>query len=329
MQPKRIERIVQRTEHFGKEVLVETTPLVLAKLPVKAPLHESVLVHPRYAEGTPHEIIEVRGFVRGRTIDVLLPEQFEHNGRRYGIMNFKGAGADAEQEIEMRPLEWFKGGKWGPASRGDNLFSRGWGVVRTSEAERELTAAKTLGIPMTPYLRANSMPREVVEAAAGAVEGIPPLSQIIRLEQSNIREEAGFGTSDPIRLANVDARIISAVLRFAERKQLVHYDGRIPDNRFSDGLFTDAENFEIRPFEQIMVRMLETDDCQYPFLAHLIMDSTNRIDTSETQLYLRILGKKMKINGFANVPFGPMLEHLEKMLSILGKKVAEAVTHSS
>ena len=89
------------TVHHGRQVLVERDPIELIKIPVLGQaITQSILLHPQYApNGIPYERIAVCGFVRGRTLDILLDEPMIIDGEAYPVLTFKGVGADANRRL--------------------------------------------------------------------------------------------------------------------------------------------------------------------------------------------------------------------------------------
>src|SRR3989344_7658785 len=89
----------------GHPVVLEREPIEVAQVPVRGEcLEESVILHPRYIPSeVPHKRIQVRGYRRGRTIDILLDEPLVINEEPYGVLNFKGVGAFAEEEMVIHP----------------------------------------------------------------------------------------------------------------------------------------------------------------------------------------------------------------------------------
>ena len=96
--------------HEGYPVLLEKEPIELLKIPVNGDkLHESVLLHPRYAvPKVKYETIKVRGHRRGRTIDILLEEPLKKNGKIYRTLSVKGVGArGGTGEMVIHPTKWY------------------------------------------------------------------------------------------------------------------------------------------------------------------------------------------------------------------------------
>src|SRR3989338_7292913 len=119
-----IPRTVLCEEHFGKPVLREAKPIKLARVPVNGDrLQDSVILHPRYIpSGVDHELFSARVYRRGRTVDLFLDEPVEIAGEAYGILNFKGVGADArayQQQMVINSDKWYRV-KWVPRADGDD-----------------------------------------------------------------------------------------------------------------------------------------------------------------------------------------------------------------
>ena len=246
-------------QHNGYLVIRERNPIELAKFPAGAPLHQSVLLHPRYATGD-YEIISVTGYRRGRTIDVFLDQPYEHNGVQYGILNFKGVGADTDREMVVHPTLWFTRvfGHWGSESRerGDD-YDRVWGAVRKGEGELEFAPVFQLyGIPEVPQVGLNGVPREVSRNIS-KVEGRKKthgLVQIVRACNTNLRIDDAIHwdlqeEADVKRAASIDAAVVKAQIGLIAGGKMFYSTGCIPANRLMDGTFIDAGNFDVWDFK--------------------------------------------------------------------------------
>ena len=305
-------RRVVRLIHKSYPVIAEESVIRLAKLPASAPLHKSVLVHPRYVEGRgdiDHVIIEVRGRVRGRTIDVLLDEPFEFDGKEYGIMNFKGVGADADRELVLHPSLWFcrpwKGdsGQWGHVdSAGGDIYRRVWGALRRYDARAEFCndLLPSLGVPQIPHVSLNPIPDKLTSNIRRIESGQNHhnFSQLVRAFNTNIRMDevspAVLHLFEPrelaVRIARIDAALLVAQLRLAMKGEMLTMMGSSNENRFVDGVFTDAENmisdsFDLHQSNSLIVEILHASKRFFSCLD--ILGSHYLVYLSEFETFIR------------------------------------------
>jgi len=269
-------KAVVKRDYFGYPILREERPLTLARIPIHSDrLEDSVIVHPRYVpSGVEHELLTTRVYRRGRSLDFFLDEPIVVDGEEYGILNFKGVGRDARRNLVINPDRWyswvfvttglFKKG-WKPREQVDP-YDRIWGAVRPQKAQREYPAKvfKEYDFRYAPHIQLNSVPQKIaaqirkVEKAKERHQYV----QLVRALKTNIRiddpERNGviqhvktpfFCRDAPERLAEIDTSVINAQLQLAERGKMIRLTGCIPDNRYIDGLFTDAENYVIDRFE--------------------------------------------------------------------------------
>ena len=302
-----------RKERHGQLFLVEERPLRLAKIPLngvmKSPLQDCIIVHPRYALKADHEIIEVEGRRNGRTIEVLLEEPLEIDGKKYGVLCFKGTGANADREMVIHPELYFRGDPYSKDPKsvnfwtiGDIEYNRIWGAIEKSSAENEFNnpVLPALGVPFSPQIRLNQIPAPILEAicelekttngiiATGPVSSsythaIDPrnlnLSQIVRAFRTNIRLEAEdlekLKTEDrafiisPRELAQIDCIALNAVFELVKRNKTLYGTLNVAQNRFIDGTFTDGENYVIKHARNLR----ELKENAMPFLEGLAISS--------------------------------------------------------
>ena len=299
-----------RVMHFGQAALVEIEPIQIAKIPVKGEDYQNcAFVHPRYAPKTlPHEIIEVRGFRRGRTLDILLDEPIEFHGKKYGILNVKGAGADKVnkqynfRDMVLDPTE-------------DAQAKRKWGMVKIGAGQEEFYCRilARAGIPHIYYTSMISVPLEVeekvVQIHGGERQGAV---QLQRLCQTNVRMDLlelyihdiendvaqveeerkimWMEWSDHIetrKIAIADAAFISAQIKLALRDQGIDSNGGFIDNRFIDGCFTDSENY-------YKTRLMFGSSAI--FLSNLIEHSYRFLAPELRELYMAVLKENTGID---------------------------------
>lgn len=246
---------MQITNHYGHPVVYEKEPIMLVKIPVNGErLDQSVLLHPRYAPSKrKYEKIAVRGFRRGRTLDILLDEPIVVDGKEYGVLNFKGVGADADEQMVIRPDGlWYMSGNWKPEK--DN-FSRCWGALLKADGIDEFydRLLPDLGISFVPHIAVNHVPRDVCKLIAEktGVEKYKFFSQLVRASSTNIRIDMPKvwcqleRDINPSLLADKDAKVLKVQGSLKKNKKTLCIYGRIAENRFIDGIFVDAENYVI------------------------------------------------------------------------------------
>ena len=292
MVPKREAELVT---HFNQPVLVEKRPIQVAKFRVSGDaLHHCVFVHPRYAgkkSDVPYEIVSVRGYRRGRTMDLLLDEPIMVEGEKYEILNFKGVGADADRQMVIHPTLWFEiyddtnpvSGRWMHRRLADD-YARMWGSLREYDAMLEFRKRilPSLGIDSTPYLVRNDIPANLCKRISQA-EGRKKwqrISQLVRVCHTNIRlsdfiSEACLwegdvrDAMDGEKAAAADAALANAQFLLAKKKEMLFLEGDVAGNRLIDGMFTDEENFSIRSFDlfgsvEILTHALHDMHCRLP-----------------------------------------------------------------
>ena len=260
-------------EHFGKPVLREAKPIKLARVPVNGErLQDSVILHPRYVpRGVEHELFSARVYRRGRTVDLFLDEPIEIAGEEYGILNFKGVGANArahQSQMVINSDKWYgdcssSRVKWIPRALGDR-HGRVWGALVRERGEDEFAAEifHTHGIRHAPHVALNPIPREVTEKIRQVHHGSEEhdLTQLVRACRTNVRVDE-FAVENNRRhyqectpqwiedIAEIDATILTAQIELARTDKTLAFIGRLAENRFIDGVLTDEENYSCRDFD--------------------------------------------------------------------------------
>lgn len=104
-----ITKTIHKEYHHGHPVLREAEPIEVARIPITDDtLEGSILLHPRYIPAAmAYELLTLRAYRRGRSIDIFLDQPLEIKGEAYGILNFKGAGADADRPLLICPDHWY------------------------------------------------------------------------------------------------------------------------------------------------------------------------------------------------------------------------------
>ncbi len=250
-------------EHLGHLVLRENKPIRLARIAVNGDrLQDSVILHPRYVRGgVDHEIFIARVYRRGRTLDLFLDEPIVVDGTEYGILNFKGVGADADRPLVIQPDAWWrKSGTWVPRKMGDP-FGRVWGGLTKGKTRREYPARlfHEYGISHAPHLTLNEIPKEVTQYIKRSVHGSERhnLVQLVRGLQTNIRfDNYDLLTNEQIeqriditQIAKGDANLINTQFALARKGKMLAFMGNLSGNRFIDGRYTDAENLYTNELE--------------------------------------------------------------------------------
>lgn len=252
--------------HHGHPVLREVEPIEIAIVPVTGrALHESIILHPRYVPNSvPHRVEKMRVYRRGRTLDVFLDEPVEHDGNEYGVLNFKGVGADTYcEDMVVHPTLWYTERGWVPANRCHVSHDRQWGIMRRTELDAEYASRllEDLGISQVPHFSANPIPDGIRQMIGQQYQNPPDHSgQLVRPLHTNIRQADHeyhhvvlinnalpelSRYVDLERLASIDAAVFNAQCLLAKQGKILTIDGIIPDNRYLDGRFTDLENYEI------------------------------------------------------------------------------------
>ncbi|MFA5930091.1 MAG: hypothetical protein WC861_04365 [Candidatus Micrarchaeia archaeon] len=297
-------------------IVIENKPVQIAAVPLNGNsrqlrdgkisgdvLRDCIIVHPRYVEKyTEHKILEVRGLRLGRTIDVLLDEPFSIAGENHWVMNFKGVGADADAPMAIHPTQWwwisgYVADHWAPREDCDK-FGRRWGVVQDKEAWSEMNedVMQPLGIDMVMHVQANKMPWKVIrqiEQVTGFGNEDLELSQVVRSCKTNMRMISAYALGafnrygvNAERIAEIDAKILSAQIRLAQQQKMFGSSGDILSNRYVDGTLTDSENFALRKFEIY--------NCM-KFIALVIHSSISVLEETAIPWYLETLAKKTGI----------------------------------
>ncbi len=253
----------QYEDHFGYPILREIKQIELARVPVNGNrLQDSVILHPRYVPGgVDHEIFSARVYRRGRTLDLFLDEPVIVDGTEYGVLNFKGVGADAERDLVIQPEKWYALRSlvdglvetWVPRKTADD-FNRVWGALTKGKARREFPARlfHDYHLKHAPHLALNEVPEEITtrihEVEKG--KGRHKLVQLVRGLQTNVR----FDNTDVIprnaeyrvdieAIASADAELFKRQVCLGRQGKMIRLTGNIAGNRFVNGDFTDAENY--------------------------------------------------------------------------------------
>jgi len=248
--------------HFGKLVLVESQPIELAKIPVSGEsLHQCILIHPRYVpRGMPHDIVSVRGYRNQYNLEVLLDKPLEIDGKQYGVLNFKGAGENADIPLAIRPGMGYDNYGWYRYTEDCGSLSKlMWGGLTRRQARAEFASdvLTKLSLPLPLPVSLNDIPSKVVRQIL-EVHGCPParlgLSQTVRALSTNLRlkdipEDAGEFV-DPLLLASVDARLIETQAALAKKgKMVTGIEFMQKPGRLVDGTFMDSGNHQVGKFD--------------------------------------------------------------------------------
>ena len=248
--------------HHRHPVLSETKPITLARVPISDDTWQgSIVLHPRYVpKSVEHESFTARVYRRGRAVDVFLEKPITVNKERYGILNYKGAGADADRDLILHPSLWWQLRNWIPREKGDFPFNRCWGAVKESYGEEEFSDStlSDYGIAHSPHLAIHPIPEKILRNIERREKGkFPePLVQIVRAEKTNIRLDYAAVVDEklermldkycsPETFAAIDSKIILAELELARKGKQLYFQGSVSENRFIDGTLTDKENFSI------------------------------------------------------------------------------------
>jgi len=279
------------SDHFGYPVLLERDPIRVARVPV-AGTDDALILHPRYVPAKiEHEIVEVVGRRRGRTIDILLDRPVTLQGEQYGIMNVKGVGADADDDMVIHPELWYKEkeGTWVPKAQGDP-FGRDWGALDSKRGNNEVAVnvLKSFGAQLTPYAFIADIPQAILEVIGNMGNKGSDYCQIKRYCKTNVRlNEHGFMTDpkkeeqiDPEYLGRLDGKMITLQMEAAQTGYFLDIQGQLKDNRFIDGIFTDATTY-------LVSDTYPNDPSPVFFVARLIADTAETMTPKMTERYVK------------------------------------------
>lgn len=246
--------------------------------------------------------------MRGRTLDVLLDESFEFDGKQYEILNPKGVGADADRELVIHPSLWFSRHNFNnrlwvhvDSSEGDP-YRRVWGALRSYDARAEFCndLLPSLGIPQMPHVSLNPIPDRLTRNIRRIEHGQNrhKFSQLVRAFNTNIRMDEALPdvlqSFEPCELAvciaRIDAALLVAQLRLARKGDMLHQMGFSNENRFVDGVFTDAENmfldwFDLHQSNSLIVEILQATKRFFSCLD--LLDSHYSSYLSEFETFIR------------------------------------------
>ncbi len=330
-----MEHPTELTYHLGYPVLIETREMELARVPVNGErLQDSVILHPRYVpKGVEHELFTARVYRRGRTLDLFLDEPIVVDGIQYGVLNFKGVGADADRDLVIQPERWYAKGvsdtwpflvdTWVPRKSADD-FGRVWGALTKGKARREFPARlfHDYHFQHAPHLALNEVPGEITDYINRVEQGKGrhKLVQLVRGLQTNVR----FDKMDVIprdskydinleAIASADAELFETQVRLGQRGKMIRLTGNVMGNRFLNGDFTDAENYCVDELDL---------DLSASFLARLMTSVTlNSLSRERKQQYLELVEKETHFPltdiAIGEVGLYTIIEELEKRI---GKK---------
>ncbi|MBI5046192.1 hypothetical protein HZC07_00475 [Candidatus Micrarchaeota archaeon] len=258
-------RQLEVVQFNGRPVLIDQKPFVLARIRTKKPeqngdgepsdrIEHSVFLHPRYVpKSVPHEIVQRRGRLSGRTLYLLLDQEdpvTDSSGKQWDILNWKGAGADTDQPMVIDPNSTWKGA--GPQLRSEAI-ERVWGGVAHSQGQDEFldTFLIDAGTPFTPHISLNPFPDELDTVFVSRLWPEETYSQLVRAVPNTARLDADaellVQLIDPTRLLEVDVKLLELQIKLAQKGKLLLFDGLVESNRYPDGTFTDAENITVHP----------------------------------------------------------------------------------
>jgi hypothetical protein len=248
------------TDSSNNLIQLESNPVVLATTKDAGDFHDghkNIVFHPRYALSLEDiTLLIIKGFANGRTLDILLPGACVYQeDQAYSLLNIKGVGAHALEPLQVEQNSWFnrKEGKFVPfESIMDKSLGRRWGLIDTYEATREYknNLFNQLGLPQVPHISLNEVPEDIFPFKG--------TSQLVRGIKTNVRLDDIFLISVPAlqkyvdeeKITDIDKKYFEVQKELAkENKQLISVMGRIANNRYIDGAFTDMENYAIKTFK--------------------------------------------------------------------------------
>lgn len=312
--------------HHGHPVVRHPEPIELAIVPVKGEaLHESVVLHPRYVpDSVPHRIVSLLAHVHGRSIDLFLDEPMVIDGEEFGVLNFKGTGADANEDLVINPHQWY--GVWGWINRHhkgrySQIETRRWGMMTEKQAKDEHldTTLSELHIPQIPHVGHNRVPDKIRERIRESYKTrkMPNLGQLVRACTTNIRyNTVALGLNEDVReyidpeaIARIDAHVFAVQQQLAREGKMLYANGAIRDNRYIDGRFCDVENCVVKPYQNEHAAKL---------VFNVMGDSLMRLgyfmlqDPRKTDRYIGILREAM---GIEDEQWNPTKSVIELMLT--------------
>lgn len=252
-------RYIDIYNNSGDIWLLNSEPILLAKYPKNTPIHKSVLFHPRYVSDSAKDkvdFIKVKGLNQGRTLDVVLSLDVQFGNDLFDFINIKGVGAFGNDVLQADQNSWYdqKTKNFIPFENiMDKSFGRRWGLVDTYEAKREFenNLFSDLGLPQIVHGLLNETPDDVFP--------FPGTSQLVRGLKTNVRCDNPFivfsyflqeGFINQAHFAMIDSRFLEVQKNLAkENKLLISVMGRISNNRYIDGFFTDMENYKVELFD--------------------------------------------------------------------------------
>ncbi|MGV8086753.1 MAG: hypothetical protein ACP5N1_03925 [Candidatus Woesearchaeota archaeon] len=232
-------------------MMLESEKILLAKYPKNSKLDEGIIVDPRYANEKDFDFFEVKGFRRGRTIDILTPTSTFINGEDYPMINIKGVGAFADKKFMVLDSElWYLHNKneWKPFHEVMNIsLGRRWGILDSYSGEKEFTNNLFFdnGIAQSPHIKFNKISENILP-----FEGI---TQLVRGLKTNIRcnelNSKYFQENyiNPEKFSVIDAKVFAFQKELYTSNRELKMFGTAADNRYIDGNFTDMENISISP----------------------------------------------------------------------------------
>jgi hypothetical protein len=244
--------------NFGKLWLLDSKPILLAKYPKKVPIENSILFHPRYVNDSAKadvDFIKVKGLNQGRTLDIVLRSNAQLGNDSFDFINVKGVGAYGDDNLQVEQNSWFdlETKTFVPfESVMNKSLGRRWGLVDTYEAKREFgnNLFSDLGISQIVHGLLNTTPEQIFPFQG--------TSQLVRGIKTNVRcddyliifdstlQDRFINQAD---FAKIDAAFLEAQKSLVKQnKLLISVMGRISNNRYIDGSFTDMENYKIEFF---------------------------------------------------------------------------------
>ena len=247
-----IEIVVQKRGEYP--VFVEPINPDIVRIPLGESIFDSVFVKREYAKGSQYE--EPKGmkfFRRGRTLSIVLDEPIKYNGEEHWVIEVKGTGADTTTRKMLIGFDYDRS-----LSLKYIESNSVWGGVIFEDAIDEIENARRLieiGIPMTPHIKANKIPEQTLEAIKNEEMSLKiiGLGQVVRIAKTNIRPndllrcriKELIGEREINEMVKTDIQIdqVGEELRGGNRRLV--FEGSTQDNRYLDGILTDAENIQL------------------------------------------------------------------------------------
>jgi len=244
---------------YDYPIMLESENILLAKYPKNSKLGEGIIVDPRYANEKDFDFVEVKGYRRGRTIDIITPRSTFLNGEYYTMINIKGTGAFADNKFMVLNSEsWYlyDTNEWKAFHKVmDRSLGRRWGILDSYAGEKEYAnnVFSDNGIAQAPHLSFNKAPDGILpfEGITQLVRGLKTNMRCNEFDSPKLQEEY----IRPHDFSVVDRNVFAFQKELYNSNRELKMIGTASDNRYIDGTFTDMENISILPQSDNLERL--------------------------------------------------------------------------